>query len=104
VSALRAALEQRLEPLGRKAPALVDYDNVLVLPDALDACMDMVRYAASRHYLPVTRYTTRAFLRANFGEALLERDVAPHIFEIAADARKHVYLLAVADGAPPAGE
>jgi propionate CoA-transferase len=104
VIALRAALEQRLEPLSRKAPALIEHDNVLVLPDVLDACMDMVRYAASRHCLPVTRYTTSAFLRANLGEALLERNVAPQIFEIATNARKHVCLLAVADGAPPAGE
>jgi propionate CoA-transferase len=103
VEALRAALEQRLAGLGRKVPALVDYDNFLVLPDALDAYTDMVRDVASKHYSRVTRYTTSAFLRAKLGEALLERGVAPHIFESAADARKQLRLLDVSDSQRAAG-
>jgi propionate CoA-transferase len=97
VQALRAALELRLGTLGRKVPALVDYDNFLVLPDALDPYTDMVQDVAARHYSRVTRYTTSAFLRAKLGEALLERGVAPHIFESAADAQKHLRLLEISD-------
>jgi propionate CoA-transferase len=90
-------LEQHWRCLGRKLPALVDYGNFLVLPDALDAYMDMVRDVASRHYSRVRRYTTGAFLRAKLGEALLlERDAAPHTFESAPDARKYLRILAVA--------
>jgi propionate CoA-transferase len=93
VEAIRAALEQRLGPLGRKVPAMVDYDNFLVLPDALAAYTDMVRDVAGRHYSHVTRYTTSAFLRAKLGEALLLRGVAPHIFESATDARRQLHRL-----------
>jgi propionate CoA-transferase len=53
----------------------------------------MVRDVASRHYSRVTRYTTSAFLRAKLGDALLERGVAPHIFESAVDARRHLEAL-----------
>jgi len=74
-------------------PALVDYDNFTVLPDVLDAYTDMVRDVATRRYSRVTRYTTSAFLRAKLGDALLERGVAPHIFESVADARKHLAAL-----------
>jgi propionate CoA-transferase len=93
VEAIRNALEQKLALLDGKVPAQVDYDNFMVLPDALDAYTDMVREVAGRHYSRVTRYTTSAFLRAKLGDALLERGVAPHIFESAADARRHLEAL-----------
>jgi propionate CoA-transferase len=93
VEAIRTALEERLAGLDGKVPALVDYDNFTVLPDVLDAYTDMVRDVATRRYSRVTRYTTSAFLRAKLGDALLERGVAPHIFESVADARKHLAAL-----------
>jgi propionate CoA-transferase len=104
VQALRAALELRLGKLGRTVPALVNYDNFLVLPDVLDAYTDMVRDVASLHYSRVTRYTTSAFLRAKLGEALLQRGVAPHIFENATDAHKHLRLLDVSESQITAGD
>jgi len=96
VEALRAALEDRLHELPGKVPAIVDYDNFVVLPDVLDAYSDMVRDVAGRHYSHVTRYTTSAFLRSKLGEALQQRDVAPHIFESAEEARAHLDALAAA--------
>jgi len=53
-----------------------------------------VRDLAGRHYSYVTRYTTSAFLRSKLGEALQQRDVAPHIFESADEARAHLAKLA----------
>ena len=107
VEAIRTAIEERLVGLGRMVPALVDYDNFTVLPDVLDAYTDMVQDVASRHYSRVTRYTTSAFLRAKLGDALLERGVAPHIFESVADARKHLEALGETSSSrapkPPAG-
>ena len=90
VQSIRAALEARLAPLGRKVPAMVNYDNFMVAPDTLDAYTEMVQEVVSRHYVRVTRYTTSAFLRAKLGEALSRRGVAPHIFESAAEARTHL--------------
>jgi propionate CoA-transferase len=91
IEAIRATLADKLAGLDRKVPALVDYDNFTVLPDVLDAYIDMVRDVASRFYSRVTRYTTSAFLRAKLGHALLERGVAPHIFESAEDAKRHLH-------------
>ncbi|MBS0448994.1 MAG: acyl CoA:acetate/3-ketoacid CoA transferase [Proteobacteria bacterium] len=88
VEALRNVLETNLSGLGRMVVALVDYDNFLVMPDVLDAYIDMASDVAGRYYAKVTRYTTSAFLRAKLGEALLQRGVAPHIFESAHDARR----------------
>jgi propionate CoA-transferase len=90
VEQIRDVLEQQLRPLGRMVPAIVDYDNFQVLPDALDAYTAMVRDVAGRHYSRVSRYTTSAYLRAKLGDALAERGVAPHIFETADDARKQL--------------
>jgi len=36
----------------------------------------------------VTRYTTSAFLRMKIGDALNRRNVAPHIYESRAEARR----------------
>ena len=90
VEQIRAMLEARLQPLGRKVPAIVDYDNFNVLPDALDAYVDMAHEVAARHYSRVSRYTTSAFLRSKLGEALRLRGVAPHIFETAQAAHGHL--------------
>jgi propionate CoA-transferase len=94
VERIGASLEMRLTPLGRKVPAIVDYDNFTVSPEAEDAFFDMAHRVSQRHYLRVTRYTTSAFLRAKLGDALSQRQVAPHIFESSADARQHLEALA----------
>ncbi|WP_415838239.1 acyl CoA:acetate/3-ketoacid CoA transferase, partial [Polaromonas hydrogenivorans] len=90
VQEIRAHLEQRLQALGRKVPAIVDYDNFTVLPDALEAYIEMAHEVAERHYSRVSRYTTSAFLRSKLGDALSRRGVAPHIFESADEARQHL--------------
>ncbi|RQH05764.1 acyl CoA:acetate/3-ketoacid CoA transferase [Paraburkholderia dinghuensis] len=97
IAAIRAAIEEKLAGTQDKVPALVDYDNFMVLPDVLDAYTDMVRDVVSRHYSGVTRYTTSAFLRAKLRDALVERGVAPHIFESEAEARKHLETLGKKD-------
>jgi propionate CoA-transferase len=90
VEQIRAVLEERLHALGGKVPAIVDYDNFSVLPDALDAYISMVHDVAGRHYSRVSRYTTSAFLRSKLGGALQQRGLAPHIFASAAQARDHL--------------
>jgi propionate CoA-transferase len=50
----------------------------------------MVKDLRDRFYSGVTRYTTSNFLRMKLGGALSKRDVAPHIFESAEEAREHL--------------
>jgi propionate CoA-transferase len=86
IERIRAAVGDTLEPLGRRVFAIVNYDNFSISPELLQAYMDMVREVVQRYYLGVTRYTTSAFLRAQLGGALRERDLAPHLYETAAEA------------------
>ncbi len=90
VEQIRAVLEERLQALARKVPAIVGYDNFSVVPDALDAYISMVHEVAGRYYSRVSRYTASAFLRSKLGKALQQRGVAPHIFASAAQAREHL--------------
>jgi propionate CoA-transferase len=94
VAQIRSLLLAQLQPLGQPVPAIVGYDNFTVLPDALEAYVDMAREVAAAHYSRVSRYTTSAFMRAKLGDALRQRGVAPHIFESAHEARQHLDGLA----------
>ena len=87
IEAIRALVEERLAPLGRKVRTIVNYDNFTILPDLLDRYMDMVQGLVTRFYSEVTRYTTSTFLRMKLGNALKCRQVAPHIYESQAEAR-----------------
>jgi propionate CoA-transferase len=93
VERIRALVAERLAPLAAKVYAIVNYDNFSILPDVLDAYTDMVKDLTDRFYSGVTRYTTSSFLRMKLGDALARRDVAPHIYESAAEARDHLRWL-----------
>jgi len=90
IQAIRQEVERKLAGLGKKVYAVVNYDNFVVAPHLLDTYMDTVKGIVERFYSNVTRYTTSAFLRMKLGEALQQRDVAPHIYESHADAHQHV--------------
>jgi hypothetical protein len=59
-----------------------------ILPELVDEYTDMVKHLVDRYYTGVTRYTTSTFLRMKLGDALQKRDVAPHIYESGAEARR----------------
>ncbi|MFZ4538571.1 hypothetical protein [Propionivibrio sp.] len=83
---IRSVIEARLKPLGHKVYTIVNYDNLTLNPELLDAYMDMVRDLVERFYIRVTRYTTSTFTRARLGDALAERDVTPHFFNTSEEA------------------
>jgi propionate CoA-transferase len=88
VQAIQAAVERILSPVGKKVYTIVNYDNFSILPDLVDAYTDMVKYLVDNYYSGVTRYTTSTFLRMKLGDALKQRDVAPHIYESSAEAKR----------------
>jgi propionate CoA-transferase len=90
VARIQAMVEERLRPLGHKVFAVVNYDNFQLAPELWDDYSQMVRYLTDHYYSSVTRYTTSAFLRTKLGEALSRRAVAPHIYETADEARRHL--------------
>ncbi len=90
VAAIREQVGAHLEPLGHKVYAIVNYDQFRISPSLLDSYMNMVSEVVERYYLDVTRYTTSAFLRMKLGEALAQRDVAPHVYESREEAYSHL--------------
>jgi propionate CoA-transferase len=88
VEDIKNAVEKIVAPLNQKVYTIVNYDNFTILPDIVDKYTDMVKHLVDNYYSGVTRYTTSAFLRMKLGDALKKRDVAPHIYESGAEARK----------------
>jgi propionate CoA-transferase len=88
VEQIRVSLVSQLVPLGRKVPAIVNYEDFTVMPDAWEAYVDMAREVAQAHYSSVSRYTKGAFLRAKLGRSFHQRGIPPHIFGSEHDARK----------------
>jgi len=90
VEAIRQAVEAKLEPLGHKVNAVVNYDRFDIAPELVDDYIGMVRGLVERHYHDVTRYTSSTFLRIRLGEALERGNVAAHIYDCEAEARDHL--------------
>jgi propionate CoA-transferase len=90
VAAIRAEVERRIAPLGKRVYAIVNYDGFEIEPAMLEPWSEMVKGLVDRHYWGVTRYTTSGFLRMKLGDALARRGVAPHIYESGDEAREHL--------------
>ncbi len=86
VRKIELTVENILEPLGKKVYTIVNYDNFSITTELMDDYAAMVKRVVDRFYTGVTRYTTSAFLRMKLGDALENRDLAPHIFENARQA------------------
>jgi propionate CoA-transferase len=95
VEAVRAEVERLCAPLGRKVGAVIAYDGCVIDPAVADAWFDMARDVQERFYSHASRYTTSAFMRLKLGDAMQRREMAPHVFETAAES-------ASAGVAPPA--
>ena len=83
VASIRAIIENRLKPLGKKVVAIGNYDDSFIDPDLIDAYSEMQQYLTEKYFTRVSRYTTSAFLRMKLGDALEKRGVPPHIYESA---------------------
>ena len=73
-----ALVSERLAPLGRKVPAVINYDNFSIAPDLMDQYVEAVDQLAGRYYSKVTRYAHSTFMRASLGRAFrrIEKDAA----------------------------
>jgi len=88
IADIQSHVERILAPLDKKVYTIVNYDNFSISADLLEAYSEMVKGLVERFYTGVTRYTTSAFLRMKIGDALNRRNVAPHIYESRAEARR----------------
>lgn len=76
IKRIREAVTTRLEGLGRKVDAVINYDGFDLLPELETAYAEMVRDVTGRFYDRVTRYATNAFLRVKLGETLVSGGAA----------------------------
>ena len=90
IDRIRALVAERVGSLGHRVNVIVNYENFSILPELLDEYSEMVRWVTDNFYSTVTRYTTSGFLRVKLGDALGRRQLAPHIYETAAEARQQL--------------
>ena len=90
VEEVRDVVESRLDEIGQKVYAIINYENFEIYPDVIDFYTEMVRDLVVRRYSGVTRYTTSAFLRMKLGDRLKGRDQSPHIYWSQEEARRHL--------------
>jgi propionate CoA-transferase len=81
VDLVRREMESRCKAIGRKVALVANYDGFYLDPMVADAYFSMITYMQNRYYSSASRYTTSAFMRLKLGEALAERNLAPHVFE-----------------------
>jgi propionate CoA-transferase len=99
VEDIRRHVANKLDRIGRKVYAIVNYDGFEIAPEVEDEYAGMVRGLADAYYWNVTRYTTSGFLRMKLGEALQKRGVAPHVFESSDEALQHLRAIETPPGA-----
>jgi propionate CoA-transferase len=90
IEAIRDQVEAILQPLARKVPAVVNYDNFSITPELLDSYVDMVHDLAERFYVRVTRYTSSAFMRSYFGTAFRRHQTEPALYASREEAFSHL--------------
>jgi propionate CoA-transferase len=87
VELVRREVERTCRSIGRKVHLVANYDGCQIDPMVADAYFSMITYMQNRYYETASRYTTSAFMRLKLGEALKDRDVAPHVFETRREAQ-----------------
>ncbi len=98
IQSIRDLVRARLQPLGRRVNAVVNYENFSIRPELLESYSAMVSWLCEHYYREVTRYTTSAFLRLKLGEALGERGLSTQVYESAEEARAHLTSLKKSSG------
>ena len=78
---LRKILVDARMRAGQRVNAVVNHDGCRIADDLYDDYAEMIQYMMENHYLSTTRYTTSAFMRLKFQEALSKRGLQPHIYE-----------------------
>jgi propionate CoA-transferase len=86
IEAIRALVAQRLEGLGRKVPAVINYDNFSIAPDLMDDYVAMVNGLHERYYSKVTRFAHSTFMRASLGGAFRRAATEPALYADPAEA------------------
>ncbi|MCB1889920.1 MAG: acyl CoA:acetate/3-ketoacid CoA transferase [Rhodocyclaceae bacterium] len=80
-------IEARFAEIGRKVPAVVNYENFEIEPELLEDYVAMVQDVTSRFYTGVVRYATSGFARMKLGEALADDHIRSRLYASLGEAR-----------------
>ena len=69
INRLKTEVKSVLEPIGHKVNAMVNYDQMSIVPELMDAYIDAIKEIVATHYEEVTRYSANSFLHMKLGEA-----------------------------------
>lgn len=86
IKEIERVVEARLQPLGKRVRAVVNYDNFAIYPELMDEYADMVAGVCERHYTQVTRFTSSAFIRSQLWRAFRDRSRDPSIYATSEEA------------------
>ena len=67
VEGVRQHVVDALQGISEKVHAVINYDNLSILPDVIDPYVKIVQDLNQSYYQTVTRYSTSGFLRAKLG-------------------------------------
>jgi propionate CoA-transferase len=87
IERMREQVEAQLAPLGRKVPAVVNYEHFEIEPELLDDYVGMVQDVTERFYSSVVRYATGGFTRMKLGEVFSDRYIKPQLYSSLHEAR-----------------
>ena len=87
IERIRALIGEQLGGLGRKVPAVVNYEHFEIEPELLDEYVAMVQYVTEHYYSGVVRYATGGFTRMKLGEVLAGQQMQPQLFSTLREAR-----------------
>lgn len=104
LASIASTVEQRCAPLGKRVPAIVNYDGFTIAPALLEAYAELVNELTRRFYEKVTRYTSSAFLRLTLGHSLAHHHVLPQLFPSGAEALAALTSAAVDAGPKGTGK
>jgi propionate CoA-transferase len=90
VELMRREMESRCRSIGHRIAVIINYDSFTLDPAVSDAWFSMITYLQQQYYTSASRYTTSAFMRLKLGASLVERALAPHIFETLPEAHAHI--------------
>jgi propionate CoA-transferase len=86
IDTICSMVAERLGPLGRKVPAVINYDNFSIAPDLMDSYVAAVTALSERYYSKVTRYAHSTFMRSSLGRAFRRIEKDPALFANSAEA------------------
>jgi propionate CoA-transferase len=84
VERVRREVSGLLVPHGRPVSTVVNYDKFSIVPELIDAYVEMVTDLMDRYYADATRYTSNAFLRAKLGASAVDGPCPTEAFELGA--------------------